>query len=231
MLNNDKLIEVYNDYDSKLYAPSFDSRNADLVFPPKDENNQPYTVALPLQEIRNLYRLSPNIFKRKHLRILDEEEEKEVFKILNINMTREKECYSREEIEYLLTNATQHTIDVILSIQNLDVINTFLAQFVYLKNTNKYFLPQKVEDYIRARKEELEQGLRNTELEGSETANIPTVDGLVDVAVIEEKEEELKAKEEELKAKEKALKEKEKAIKEKAKAEKVKKTTPKAKAK
>lgn len=208
MFKNDDLIEVYNDYDSTLYAPSVDVRGVDLVFPPKDIDDQPYVVSTPFIEIKNLYRLSPNVLKRRNIRVLNKEIETELFKQLGINLERENDVYTRDEIENMILHPNQFTIDTILEISSLDVINKFLSQLVYLKNSNRYFIVQKVEDYIRARKEEIEQGLRKTELEGSDTENLPVTTNTIDLAVIEEKEAELKAKEEELKAKEKALKEK-----------------------
>jgi hypothetical protein len=58
--------------------------------------------------------------------------------------------------------------------KNLDLktIETFLSQVVALKNTNKYLIAEKVELYIRARKQELEEGLTHSELEVTPTENI-----------------------------------------------------------
>lgn len=216
MFNNDDIINVYNDYDSKVFAPNSDPRGIDWVFPTKIDD-EPYVVSIPFGELRNIYRLNPNILKKRILRVC-EEQESEVFGSLNINLKNEKESFSREEIEEMIIHPTNYVIETILNIKEKGVIDRFLAQLVYLKNTNKYFIPSKVEDYIRARREELEQGVRQTELEGMETENVPSqVNGNVDIAVIEEREEAIKTKEQELLDKEKALKDLEKKLKEEKK--------------
>ena len=51
MLKNDDMINVYNDYDNKIFAPSVDPRGNDLIFPPKTEDGEPYYVYLPFVEI------------------------------------------------------------------------------------------------------------------------------------------------------------------------------------
>ena len=164
MLKNDDMINVYNDYDNKIFAPSVDPRGNDLIFPPKTEDGEPYYVYLPFAEIRNMHRLDKNIFTKRKLRFEPEMEE-EIFRMLNINLARETESFTREDIEYMILNPNDDVISTILSITNKSVIDMFLSQLIYLKNTNKYFIADKVENYIRARKEELEQGLRILELE------------------------------------------------------------------
>lgn len=192
MLKNDDMINVYNDYDNKIFAPSVDPRGNDLIFPPKTEDGEPYYVYLPFAEIRNMHRLDKNIFTKRKLRFEPEMEE-EIFRMLNINLARETESFTREDIEYMILNPNDDVISTILSITNKSVIDMFLSQLIYLKNTNKYFIADKVENYIRARKEELEQGLRKSELEGQPTENVPVVDEEVETGVVDEEvKEEIK---------------------------------------
>lgn len=191
MIKNDELINVYNDYDSNIYAPSVDPKGIDLTFPKKDEYNEPYVISVPFAEIKNIHRLDRNIFPRKILRFEDDMEE-EVFKSLNIRLDREKETYSREQIEDMIINPTDGTIKEILSIKDKGTIDRFLSQLVYLKNTNKYFIPSKIEAYIRARKEELEEGIKESDLEGQPTENIPVIEEVVETGEIEEEVEETK---------------------------------------
>lgn len=191
MIKNDELINVYNDYDSNIYAPSVDPKGIDLTFPKKDEYNEPYLISVPFAEIKNIHRLDRNIFPRKILRFEDDMEE-EVFKSLNIRLDREKETYSREQIEDMIINPTDGTIKEILSIKDKGTIDRFLSQLVYLKNTNKYFIPSKIEAYIRARKEELEEGIKESDLEGQPTENIPVIEEVVETGEIEEEVEETK---------------------------------------
>lgn len=211
MLKNDDLISVYNDYDSPLYANSSDPRGIDWVFKTK-VNDEPYMVQIPLFELRHIYRTAPNVIKNRYLRIC-EEQEAEIMKLFNIDLSKEKDSFTREEIEEMLIHPTNHVIETILKIKSKDIIDRFLQQLVYLKNINKYHISGKVEEYIRARKEELASGVINTELEGQETLNDPVVNDNVDIAVIEEKEVYLTEKEEKLKALETALKEKEEKLK------------------
>ena len=119
--------------------------------------------------------------------------EEEIFRMLNINLARETESFTREDIEYMILNPNDDVISTILSITNKSVIDMFLSQLIYLKNTNKYFIADKVENYIRARKEELEQGLRKSELEGQPTENVPVVEEEVETGVVDEEvKEEIK---------------------------------------
>ena len=186
MYRNEHLLNVYNDYDSKIFAPSVDPRGADLVFLPRDEYGEPFYVLLPFAEIKFLHRNDKNLFLRRMLRFENDEIENEVFKQLNIHLERETESFTREEIENMILNPTDEVIDVILSITKKSVIDTFLAQLIYLKNTNRYFIASKVEDYIRARQEELAQGIVKSELKGQETENVPVVDGDIEIAIVDE---------------------------------------------
>lgn len=186
MLRNEDMLNVYNDYDSKIFCPSVDPRGLDIVFPQKDEYDEPFYVSLPFAEIKNIHRIDKNLFIRRMLRFETEEIENEVYKQLNINLAREKESFTRDEIENMILNPNDEVINTILSITNKSVIDTFLSQLIYLKNTNKYFIADKIENYIRARKEELEQGIRKSELEGQPTENAPVIDEEVETAVVEE---------------------------------------------
>lgn len=186
MFKNNDLLNVYNDYDSKIFAPSVDPRGADLVFFPKDEYGEPFYVMLEFSEIKFLHRNDKNLFLRRMLRFENKEIEMQVFKQLNINLERETESFTREEIEDMILNPSDEVINTILSITKKGVIDTFLSQLIYLKNTNKYFIASKVEDYIRARQEELSQGIVKTELEGQETENVSVVDAGVETAIVEE---------------------------------------------
>lgn len=185
MIKNDEMINVYNDYDSNIYAPSVEVKGIDLMFPKKDEYNEPYVVSIPFSEVKNLHRLDKNVFTKRILRFEDREDE--IFKALNIRLDREKDVYSREEIEEMILNPTDEIIQIILKIKDRGVIERFLAQLVYLKNTNKYFIPSKIEFYIRARKEELDEGLKESDLEGQPTENVPVIDEVVETGVEEEK--------------------------------------------
>lgn len=186
MFNNDELINIYNDYDGKLYAPSVDPRGYDLIFPQKSKYGEPYVIAVPFAEVKNLYRLNRNLFVKRYLRFEDEGQETEVFKQLNIKLDRIDGTYSREQIEDMIINPSDYVIEQILEIKDIQLINTFLSQLVYLKNTNKYFIASKIEDYIRARKEELELGVRNSELQGQATENVPVVEAEVETGTDEE---------------------------------------------
>ena len=101
MYRNEDLLNVYNDYDSKIFAPSVDPRGADLVFLPRDEYGEPFYVLLPFAEIKFLHRNDKNLFLRRMLRFENDEIENEVFKQLNIHLERETESFTREEIENL----------------------------------------------------------------------------------------------------------------------------------
>lgn len=208
MIKNDEMINVYNDYDSNIYAPSVDPKGIDLVFPRKDEFNEPYIISLPFAEIKNIHRLDRNVFPRRILRFEDDMED-EVFGALNIRLDREKETFTREDIEDMILNPNDDIIKTILTIKDKGTIDRFVSQLVYLKNTNKYFIPTKVEEYIRARKEELEEGIKESDLEGQPTENVsaPSVNVEVETGDLE-KEEVVESKPKEKRAKSTATRKK-----------------------
>lgn len=175
------IIKVYNPYDYELSAKPTDPRAIDLVFPPVYDDGTPAWTEIDFREIQNLHNRNSNLFAKGYLRF-DESEEEDIFAALRIDFNKHKgNIYTREEIEEMILNPTDETITKILAITDKNVINMFLGQLVYLKNTNKYFIASKVEDYIRARKEELEAGIKQSELEGQETENISEKEVIVEV--------------------------------------------------
>jgi hypothetical protein len=92
---------------------------------------------------------------------------------------------------------TDSVLKRITEIDKLTTIDAFLSLLVYLKNTNKYLIAEKVELYIRARKEEIEQGIRKSELEVDKTENVelavtPSDENVETVEIESENETEVK---------------------------------------
>lgn len=188
MFKDIDLINVYNDYDYKIYAPSANKNDADYVLNPKISDDEPYYTQMLWRDIKFININSTAIRERK-IRF-EPSIEDEVYQQLRINIDREKNLYSRQQIEDMIINSNDEIIKEILSITDIGILDKFLSQYVYLENTNKYDLSNKLEMYIRARKEELENGIKKTELEVTPTLNQKVKN--VETAVVEESEEDKK---------------------------------------
>ncbi len=180
MFKDTDMINIYNDYDYNLYMPTANSMEGDYILKPKIDG-EPYFIPVYWRDVVHVNRIS-KVFKNKNVRF-DSEIEEEAYKQLRIDFSREKDVYSRQEIENMIVNPTDEVLEKIVAIRDLKTIETFLSQLVSLKNTNKYFIAEKVELYIRARKQELEEGIIHSELEVTPTEKI-------DLAVVEEEKEE-----------------------------------------
>lgn len=191
MFKNTDFLQIYNDYDYTLYMDSLNPLE-DYTLPPKIEG-EPYYVTVSWQDIVATNQRS-KAFKHQKLRFTKEDEE-QAYKQLRIDLSREKNSFSRTQIESMILHASDFVLEQILKIDDLNVISTFLSQLIALKNTGRYNVSVKVEEYIRARKEELELNIKKTELEV-----IPTEK--VDLGVVEEDAE--KVIEDEGEAEEKA---------------------------
>ena len=182
MFKDTDLINIYNDYDYKIYMPSANKLDEDYILSPKIDG-EPYYVPALWRDVVNANRISKQI-KARVIRF-EENIEEEAYKQLRIDLTREKDTYTREQIETMILNPNDEVLEQIVSIRDIKVIETFLSQLISLKNTNQFFIAEKIELYIRARKEELQQGLNHSELEITPTENI-------DLAVVEDIVEEVK---------------------------------------
>jgi len=169
MFKDSDMINIYNDYDYDIYMPSANSLDGDYILKPKIED-EPYYIPVYWRDVMHVNRISSH-FKKKVIRFSKEDED-EAYRQLRIDFKREKDTYSREEIEQMILKPTDEVFEKIVAIRDLKTIETFLSQVVALKNTNKYLIAEKVELYIRARKQELEEGLTHSELEVTPTENI-----------------------------------------------------------
>lgn len=201
MFKDTDTINIYNDYDYKIYMGSANPIERDYILIPKVDGEPSYIPVL-WRDIVRVNRIS-SLIKEKAIRF-DSDIEEEVWKQLRIDFNREKESYSRQEIENMIINPTDDTIHKILSISKISVIEAFLSQLVALKNSNKYFIAEKVELYIRARKEEILEGIKKSELEVTPTENETILVEDVELGVIEEdknnQEQSEKIEKEEIKA-------------------------------
>lgn len=164
---NEELIDVYNDYDYKIYAPSSLYKGQEYVFEPKIDD-EPITIRVPYNDIVYINRVS-NLFKRKVLRFTQEFEQ-DMYDALRINFEKvEKDTFSREEIQNMILNPNSYgingVINIIKEIKDKDVINRFIAELVSLKNENCYDISERLELYLKARKEELNEGTKISKLE------------------------------------------------------------------
>lgn len=170
-INDNDSINVYSDYDYTIYMPSSNKLDGGYKLEGKSDG-EPYYVEVLWKDVVKANQKS-TMFKHQKIRFAEEIEE-QAYKQLRIDINRDKNSYSRDDIERIIKNPTDTDLKNILLIDDKNTINSFLSQLVYLKNSNRYNISDKLELYIRARKEEIDSGLRKTELEVDETKNIET---------------------------------------------------------
>ncbi|NFT08592.1 hypothetical protein FDF26_16265 [Clostridium botulinum] len=184
-INDNDYVKVYSDYDYKIYMPSSNSLDGGYILEGKI-NSEPYYVEVLWKDVVKVNQMS-NAFKHRQVRF-EENVEELALKQLRIDINRDKNSYTRDDIERIVKNPTDTDIKNITLIDDLEVIETFISQLVYLKNTNKFFVSDKLELYLRARKEELQEGIRKTELEVDETEKT------IETAVVESETDEERPK-------------------------------------
>ena len=184
-IKDNDYVKVYSDYDYKIYMPSSNSLDGGYILEGKI-NSEPYYVEVLWKDIVKVNQMS-NAFKHRQVRF-EENVEELALKQLRIDVNRDKNSYTRDDIERIVKNPTDTDIKNITLIDDLEVLETFISQLVYLKNTNKFFVSDKLELYLRARKEELQEGIRKTELEVDETEKT------IETAVVESEIDEEKPK-------------------------------------
>lgn len=108
--------------------------------------------------------------KKQVIRI-EESMEEEVLKSLRIDLDKERYSYSEEDMEYMILNSNDEIIREIVHIKDKRIIERFLSVLVGLKSTNQYDISNKLEQYIRGRLEELDEGILETQFEVTDTLN------------------------------------------------------------
>lgn len=125
--------------------------------------------------------------KKQVIRI-EESIEEEVLKSLRIDLEKERYSYSEEDMEYMILNSNDEIIREIVKIKDRRVIERFLSVLIGLKSTNQYDISNKLEQYIRGRLEEIDEGKLETEFEVTKTLNERVVN--IETAIVEDKKEE-----------------------------------------
>ena len=191
MIKDNDYVDVYHDYDYTTFIASENPLDPGYELPPKVEG-EPYYVSVLWKDIMKANMKSEN-FKNQSIRFSTDIEE-QALKQLRIDINKDKNSYARDEIERMILQPNDTILKKITQIDKLATIDAFLSLLVYLKNTNKYLIAEKVELYIRARKEEIEEGIRKSELEVDETENIElaVVPESENVELVEASNEEVK---------------------------------------
>lgn len=186
-INNETMLQVYNDGNSMVYAQDFDARDTSILLRPRrNENDVPFYVSMSFENFRKLAQVT-TLIESRVIRVKDIEEgfEEAVLDRCGIDINnREVGYYTKEVVDEMIIHPVPSTIMDILAIKNRDIINRLYQRLIYLKNQHSYFISYEIEEYIRARKEELSKGIIESELKGMTPKN-------VDEPVYEEENEEV----------------------------------------
>ena len=101
MFKDADLINVYSDYDYTIYVPNVNKLEGDYVLKPKIDG-EPYYIPVLWRDIVNANRIS-NRIKAREIRF-EGDIEAEAYKQLRIDLVREKDTYTREQIETMILN-------------------------------------------------------------------------------------------------------------------------------
>lgn len=165
---NDDYINVSNGCSSPMYFEGALKNEGDYKLEPIRDGEDKIFTPISYATLLRLNRTS--VIKKQFIKI-DSEIEEEVLKALRIDLSKEKESYSTEEIEDMILYSDDSVIREIVSIKSENVVKRFLEVLIGLKSTNQYDISVKLENYIRGRLQEIEEGNLETELDPTPTLN------------------------------------------------------------
>lgn len=165
---NDDYIDVYMDCSHPLYFEGVLKEEGDYKLEPLSDDGEKIYTPISYATLIKLNR--SNLIKKQMVRISEDMEE-EVLKSLKIDLNKERESYTSEEIEQMILYPTDDILKEIIKIKDKKVVERFLATLIGLKSTNQYDISVKLEEYIRGRLEEIEDNELETALEVTETLN------------------------------------------------------------
>ena len=186
--NNETLIDVYTPYHSDVYLPSNVLGEKDFIVKVSEDLKDPNYTPVPYRVISSVNK-NTELFKNRVLRFRPEEEE-ELWKDLRIDNSRIRDVYTKEAIDKIILTPTDEELKNVLKIKSLSMINCFFSELVWLRNSGNYWVNEKAELYIRARRDEIRQGIAHTELPFIEDADEEDINELLGIEPKEEVEEE-----------------------------------------
>ena len=182
MLNKNELIDVINEFDGDIYAPSANGSDGyGYKFEKRNEEGEPSVTPVPFGDIQFINNRS-TVFKDGTLTFSQDIAE-EVYKSLNIFPERNSNYFTREDIEDIILRSTDEKIQKIIDITNLSAIEKFRAILTKLTNTNEYDIIQRVADYINARAWELSNGKVSTQIKLIPKKKVTMVENEVELGV------------------------------------------------
>ena len=194
--NNETLIDVYTPYHSDVYLPSNVLGEKDFIVKVSEDLKDPNYTPVPYRVISSVNK-NTELFKNRVLRFRPEEEE-ELWKDLRIDNSRIRDVYTKEAIDKIILTPTDEELKNVLKIKSLGMINCFFSELVWLRNSGNYWVNEKAELYIRARRDEIRQGIAHTELPFIEDADEEDINELLGIEpkeeIVEEVVEEVKPK-------------------------------------
>lgn len=167
-INEDDMVDVYSAYEHNIYLNSY-KKGIDYKLP-AIRNGRPRFVPVLWRDIVDAKNVAEGQFVNRKIRFAPDIEE-QALKQLHINFEYEDDSYTREEIQEMLIHPTDETFKKIVAIKDKSVLETFHSELIALENSNDYIIGDKVELYIEARIEELEKGIKNSQIVVDETKN------------------------------------------------------------
>ena len=182
------LLMIYNDYSYKVYLPELRRGDFDVTLPAR-EGNDIEEVEVTWEQVKFWAKRLPKMFRERVIRFSVENDtsEEEILKELRITNLEK----TRNEIWKQILDSTDGFIEFVVECNDIVKLKKYYGEMVYLTNTNSYPIPEKNKLYLKARIEELDSGVINTDLRPSpmnDVLNIFAEEDKIEVAEVVEEE-------------------------------------------
>lgn len=188
MINKNEEIDVLNYWDQPSFLVSQGNEYGYKVEGQMD--GEPSVVAITFSDIKYINTKS-DAFKDGVL-LFEPERQEEVYKELKIYPDKNKNYFTRQQIEDIILDPNDDKIRKIVEITSLSTITSFRKILVKLTNDNEYDISNRVREYIDAREYELKNKKISSALPIPKSkVYVPVLEKEenIETAVVEEKEE------------------------------------------
>lgn len=188
MINKNEEIEVLNYYDYPKYLVS---QSDELGYKIEGQvSGEAGVMSIPFGDIKFINGKS-ECFRNGTL-VFEEERQEEVYKELKINPEKDKNYFTRKQIEDIILDPDDEKITKIVNITSRDTIDNFRRILVKLTNDNEYDISNRIREYIDAREYEIKHGKVASSLPVPKRKIYKPVEEEIETAIVPEEKVEAK---------------------------------------